>query len=179
MPTAGGVDWFNGLYKSTYRVVLGSVYFVVLDREVAAEITQEAFLRLWERRDRLARESNKKAWLIRVAINLAVSHRRSLAAVWRRKVDSTEPIDPGSEAVNHVQFAEVRRALLRLRRRDRAVLSRRFDEGLGFAEIGAILGRPENTVRTWCHRSLGTLRRALDAGESSEVDSTIKGGSNG
>ncbi len=179
MPTAGGVDWFNGIYTSTYRVVLGSVYFVVLDREVAAEIAQEAFLRLWLRRDRLAPGSNEKAWLIRVAINLAVSHRRSLAAVWRRKVDSTEPIDPGSEAVNHLELARLRQALLGLRPSDRAVLSLRFDEGLGFAEIGAILGRPENTVRTWCHRSLATLRRALDARESSEVDSTIKGGSNG
>jgi RNA polymerase sigma-70 factor (ECF subfamily) len=173
------MDWFNGIYTSTYRVVLGSVYFVVLDREVAAEITQEAFLRLWQHRDRLSPESNQKAWLIRVAINLAVSHRRSLAAMWRRKVDSPEPIDPGSEAVNHVELRRVRQALLRLRQIDRAVLALRFDEGLAFAEIGVILGRPENTVKTRFHRSLAALRRTLDAGAPSEVDSSIKEGSNG
>jgi RNA polymerase sigma-70 factor (ECF subfamily) len=173
------MDWFNGIYTSSYRVVLGSVYFVVLDREVAAEITQEAFLRLWQHRDRLSPESSARAWLIRVAVNLAVSHRRSLAALWRRKVDIPEPIDPGSEAVDNVEVARVRQALLRLRQIDRAVLSLRFDEGLAFAEIGVILGRPENTVKTRFHRSLARLRRALDASASSEVDSTVKEGSNG
>ena len=105
MPPAGGMEWFNAVYSSTYRAVLGSVYFVALDREVAAEITQEAFLRLWQRRDRMAPQANAKAWLIREAINLAVSHRRTLAAAWRRKVDSPEPVDPGSEALDHVELA--------------------------------------------------------------------------
>lgn len=178
MPPAGGMEWFNAIYSSTYRAVLGSVYFVLLDREVAAEITQEAFLRPWQRRDRMAPQSNAKAWLIRVAINLAVSHRRKLAAAWRRRVDSPEPVDPGSEAVDHVELARVRQALRRLRPIDRAVLSLRFDEGLAFAEIGAILGRPENTVKTRFHRSLSALRLDLDVARS-ESDSLTEEGSNG
>jgi RNA polymerase sigma-70 factor, ECF subfamily len=165
----GGTDWFNDTYLSTYRTVLGCVYFVVLDREVAAEITHEAFLRLWQRRDGMPPGSNEKAWLIRVATNLAVSHRRSLAAAWRRKGDSLDPIDPGSEALNRLELARMRRALLHLRPRDRAVLSLRFDQGLGFAEIGMTLGRPENTVKTWFHRSLAKLRRDLDSAVSPDV----------
>lgn len=175
----GGTDWFNDTYTSTYRTVLGCSYFIVLDRGVAAEITQEAFFRLWQRRDRMPPGSNEKAWLIRVATNLALSHRRSLAAAWRRKGDSPDLIDPGSQALNRLELARMRRALRRLRPRDRAVLSLRFDQGLGFAEIGMTLGRPENTVKTWFHRSLATLRRDLDSAGSSDVDSRIEERSNG
>jgi RNA polymerase sigma-70 factor (ECF subfamily) len=166
---SGGTDWFNDTYLSTYRTILGCVYFVVLDREVAAEITHEAFVRLWQRRDAMPPGSNEKAWLIRVATNLAVSHRRSLAAAWRRKNDSPDQIDPGSEVLNRLELARMRRALLRLRPRDRAVISLRFDQGLGFAEIGMMLGRPENTVKTSFHRSLARLRRELDSAGSPDV----------
>jgi RNA polymerase sigma-70 factor (ECF subfamily) len=165
----GGTDWFNGTYLSTYRTVLGCVYFVVLDRDVAADITHEAFLRLWQHRDGLPPGSNEKAWLIRVATNLAISHRRSLSAAFRRERDSPEQVDPGSEALNRIELAQMRRALLRLRPRDRAVLSLRFDQGLGFAQIGMTLGRPENTVKTWLHRSLAKLRRELDSAAPSEA----------
>ena len=171
-------NWFDDLYSATYRAVVGSVYFVVLDRDVAAEITHDAFLRLWEHYGRLPSGSNEKAWLIRVATNLAISHRRSQRAAWRRHVDDQEPADPGLQALNNLELVRVRRALLILEPRDRAMISLRFDGGLGFAEIGAIVGKSENTVKTRFHRSLDTLRRQLGDASAFEVDSQIKDGSN-
>ena len=126
---------------------MGCVYFVVLDREIAADITHDAFLRLWEHYGRLPAGSNEKAWLIRVATNLAISHRRSQGAAWRRHVAYQEPADPGIQALNNLELVRVRRALLALEPRDRAVISLRFDGGLGFAEIGTIVGNRENTVK--------------------------------
>jgi RNA polymerase sigma-70 factor (ECF subfamily) len=156
---------------------MGCVYFVVLDRDVAAEITHDAFLRLWEHYGRLAGGSNEKAWLIRVATNLAISYRRSQGAAWRRHVDYQEPADPGLQALNNLELVRVRRALLTLEPRDRAVMSLRFDSGLGFAEIGAIIGKSENTVKTRFHRSLDTLRRQLGDASPFDVDSRFKDGS--
>jgi RNA polymerase sigma-70 factor (ECF subfamily) len=172
-------DWFDGLYSASYRAVMGSVYFVVLDRDVAAEITHDAFLRLWEHYGRLPSGSNEKAWLIRVATNLAISHRRSQGAAYRRHSDYLEPADPGLQALNNLDLVRVRRALLMLEPRDRAVISLRFDEGLGFAEIGAIVGKPENTVKTRFHRALATLRQELGDANPFGVDSPTKEGPNG
>jgi len=171
-------DWFDGIYTSTYRAVIGCAYFIVLDRDIAAEITHDAFLRLWEHHGRLAPRSNEKAWLIRVATNLAISYRRSQGAAWRRRVDVHEATDPGFQALNNLELVRVRRALLTLEPRDRAVISLRFDSGLGFAEIGAILGKSENTVKTRFHRSLETLRRQLGDASLFDADSRIKDGSN-
>jgi DNA-directed RNA polymerase specialized sigma24 family protein len=63
--------------------------------------------------------------------------------------------------------------------RDRAVISLRFDGGLGFAEIGAIVGKNENTVKTRFHRALATLRQELGDANPFEVDSQTKEGPNG
>ena len=172
-------DWFDAIYTATYRAVMGSVYFVVLDRELAADITHEAFLRLWQHHDRLPEGSNQKAWLIRVATNLAISHRRSQGAAWRRKADRDQAVDPSLEALNHLDLLRVRRALLGLKPRDRAVISLRFDGGLGFEEIGAILGKPENTVKTWFHRSLAALRNEFGDAEFVDWHSRDKEGRNG
>jgi RNA polymerase sigma-70 factor (ECF subfamily) len=156
---------------------MGCVYFMVLDREIAAEITHDAFLRLWEHYGRLSPGSNEKAWLIRVATNLAISYRRSQGAAWRRHVDYQEPADPGLQALNNLELVRVRRALLTLEPRDRAVMSLRFDSGLGFAEIGAIIGKSENTVKTRFHRALDALRRQLGNASPFDVDSRFKDGS--
>ena len=158
---------------------MGCVYFVVLDREIAADITHDAFLRLWEHYGRLPSGSNEKAWLIRVATNLAISHRRSQGAAYRRHADYLEPADPGLQALNNLELVRVRRALLALEPRDRAVISLRFDGGLGFAEIGTIVGNRENTVKTRFHRSLDKLRRQLGDANPFVVNSQIKDGSNG
>ncbi len=55
----------------------------------------------------------------------------------------------------------MRTALLTLHPRERAVLALRYGRELSFAEIGAILGQPEGTVRTSCHRALHKLRLRL------------------
>ncbi len=150
---------------------MGCAYFVVLDRDVAAEITHDAFLRLKEHYGRLPAGSDEKAWLIRVATNLAISHRRSQGAAYRRHADYLEPADPGLQALNNLELVRVRRALLMLEPRDRAVISLRFDGGLGFAEIG--------TVKTRFHRSLDTLRCELGDAGAFGVDSSTKAGPNG
>lgn len=146
--------------------MLRVAYAITLDLEVAREITQEAFLRLWERRDRLAAGSNEAAWLTRVTTNLAISHRRGVLARLRHRPAEPYEADPAALAIARIEAHAVRLALLVLKPRERAVLALRYEQGLSFAEVGAALGRPEATMRTWCHRALEKLQRRLRAGES-------------
>jgi RNA polymerase sigma-70 factor (ECF subfamily) len=167
-----GRQAFEALYRGLYPLVVRTVYLVVLDRDVAQEICHEAFLRLWQQRHRLGENANERAWLMRVATNLAIDHRRDLfSALWQRGSDSAV-LDPATAAVAHIEREEMRRALLRLRRRDRALLVLRFERGLSFPEIGRIFGRPEATVKTWVHRALYRLRREMGGLPSRAVDQT-------
>ena len=136
---------------------------ITLDLEVAREITHEAFMRLWERRNRLRVDSNEKAWLMRVVVNLAISHRRSLLARFRSRPQENAGPDPSLLAMARLEGAEMRAALVTLQPRERAVLALRYSRDLSFAEIGSILEQPEPTVRTVCHRAVQKLRDRLGA----------------
>jgi RNA polymerase sigma-70 factor (ECF subfamily) len=61
----------------------------------------------------------------------------------------------------------MRRALLGLRKRDRALLALRFEQDLSFPEIGRIFGRPEATVKTWVHRALDKLQNEMRGAQPS------------
>lgn len=158
---------FEALYRSAYASLLRAAYAITLDLEVAREISQEAFLRLWERRAQLAPDSNEKAWLFRVATNLAISHRRGLLSRMRHRTAPITQSDPALLALARVEGDQMRQHLLSLKPRDRAVLALRYEQDWSFAEIGAMFGRPEATVRTWCHRALSQLQQRMQTSTDS------------
>ena len=161
---------FEALYRGLYPLVVRTVYLVVLNPDVAQEICHEAFLRLWQHRNRLGEHVNERAWLMRVAVNLAIDYRRSLFNALRHRGNDVPPVDPATAAMAHIEREEMRRALLRLRRRDRALLALRFEQDLSFPEIGRIFGRPEATVKTWVHRALDRLQREMGGLASAAVE---------
>jgi len=154
-----------------------AAYAITFDLEVAREISHEAFMRFWERRDRLAPDSNEKAWLMRVAINLAISHRRGFLVGLRHRTLVTASADPARLALDRIEGAAMRQAMLSLDRRERAVLAMRYGRDLSFAEIGSLLQRPEGTVRTVCRRALHKLHRRLggvqDGGDATTISDPV------
>jgi RNA polymerase sigma-70 factor (ECF subfamily) len=158
---------FEVLYRGLYPLVVRTVYLVVLNTDIAQEICHEAFLRLWQHRNRLGDQANERAWLMRVAVNLAIDHRRSLLTALRYRGPEVSALDPAAAALDRIEREEMRRALLRLRRRDRALLALRFEQDLSFPEIGRIFGRPEATVKTWVHRALDKLQKELGGAQRS------------
>ena len=108
---------------------------------------------------------------MRVAINLAIDHRRSLFTALRHRGIDTPGLDPATAALAHIEREPMRRALLHLQRRDRALLVLRFEHGLSFPEISRIMGRPEATVKTWViARWAGYSERSAGCRRDSEED---------
>jgi RNA polymerase sigma-70 factor (ECF subfamily) len=171
--TEGAAD-FDVLYRSAYPTILRCVDLIVLDSEVAREITHEAFLRLWQRRDAFPVDANHKAWLLRVATNLAISHHRSLLVRWRHRWELREPPDPASVALARIELEAMRHALQSLRRRERAALALRYDRGLTYHEIGAILRCPEATAKTVVRRALLKLRARLEPHTTPESNGLLE-----
>jgi RNA polymerase sigma-70 factor (ECF subfamily) len=161
----GGGD-FESLYQELYPRVVRTVFLTIFDRAVAQEIAHEAFLRLWQHRDKLGDGQNPRAWVMKVAVNLAIDHRRRLLTALRRRLAPTAAEDPADIALAHLDLEGVKRALMALPARERALLVLRFEQGLSFPEIGRILGRPEATVKTWLHRVLGRVQLNLDGPDS-------------
>jgi RNA polymerase sigma-70 factor (ECF subfamily) len=160
--TAGdGSLEFERIYRELYPQIVRTVFLVVFDRDIAQEIGHEAFLRFWQHQDKLAGSVNSRSWLMKVAVNLAIDHKRALLTALRKKFAATPTEDPADTALRHLQLDRMRKALRRLPARDRALLVLRFEQGLSFPEIGMMLDRPEATVKTWLHRALAALEKQM------------------
>ncbi len=146
--------------------------------EDAADLSQQAFLRALEASRRVfSRWSPSgpapfRAWLIRIALNLAKNHARQ-GLRWRRMtlVEVPEPTAPEESAQEALERGErerqVRAAVLTLPRRQREVLTLRVDAGLGFRDIAETLGITETNAKVNFHHAVKRLRAQV-AGTSEE-----------
>src|SRR5579885_2237385 len=70
-------DEFDALYRQHSREVWALAYGRWMDADLAMDVTQEAFLRLWRQFEAGEAIQNPRAWLLRVARNLAEDHAKS------------------------------------------------------------------------------------------------------
>lgn len=136
------------------------------DLEAAGDVSQEAFLRLWQHHGSVHPAAGR-SWLFRAAHRLCVDRHRSRAARMEVSLDVLVdgPLDHRDEAGHGQRAAELRRVLaeglVRLSSQDRAVLVLREVLGLPIAEIGGVLERPAGNVKVALHRARERLRCEL------------------
>ena len=134
--------------------------------EDAQDATQEVFLRLFRNRDRVGADPGRlqiKAWLYRVTVNVCNDHhRRRKVAMAMQAAGPRAEADPAPDPEHVLALEERRRLLLEglgtLPERERTAMVLRDIEGLSTAEVAAILGIEEVTVRS--HSASGRLKLA-------------------
>jgi len=156
--------------RRIYRVLLT----LVRDQDLADNLTQECFLRAYQKRDSFRGEASVETWLIRIAINLARDHARSRRAqFWRNlfhRVPQTET--PILEAPDHSpspervilareQMAAVGSILAKLSPQQRSVFSLRFFEELSLEEIAEAMELEVGTVKAHLFRAVSAVRKKL------------------
>jgi RNA polymerase sigma factor (sigma-70 family) len=106
------------------------------------DICQESFLRAWQRFDTIRDYEQPVAWLLRVATNLALNHRRARSVRALRQTSLSQADDPAaSDPTWRIAEGEaVHRTLLALPPRMRAALVLREVQGLSFEEVARVLG---------------------------------------
>ena len=134
------------------------------DPDLAADLAQEAFVRLYRRGSLPAAPG---PWLATVAMNLFRNHkstrsRRARLLTLERAAHSHS--DPAASPSSEVDAAEsgrrVREALLRLADRDRQLLLLRA-EGYSYEELSGILGIPPGSVGTLLSRARAAFKREV------------------
>lgn len=125
---------------------------VTLDRAVAEEVVQEAFLGLHRHAGTV---DNPVAYLRRSVVNLA------LKVLRRRRVERRRPVPPPA-SVGIPEIDETWSAVCALSARHRSVVVLRFWADLSEAEIAATLGWPAGTVKSTLHRALKQLKEAIE-----------------
>src|SRR3954452_19156479 len=94
-------DGFAECYALQFRPIAAQLSVYLGDLDEARDLTQEAFVRAWQRWDRISRYEEPAAWIRRVAWNLATSRLRRLRTALRhRGTLRVEPIpEPGEHGV--------------------------------------------------------------------------------
>ena len=159
---AGDIAAFERLYRDHVGRVHGAILRLVgMDRARAEELTQDAFVRAWQRLSSFRHESAFSTWLHRLGVNTALMDLRG-----RHEEDNVDNATLELAAGGDVPFCaaergDLERAVSNLPPRARAVLVLHDVEGWKHEEISVELGMAVGSSKAQLHRARGLLRRAL------------------
>ena len=157
----------EAVFRMHYPGMCSVVRRIVFAPDVAEELVQDVFFKLWSKREQLAEIDALKTYLYRAARNTALNHLRRQKlehAFEERELVKGEPItqdnQSDSAATSEVERA-VRVAIGRLPERCREIFLMSRDGGLTYGQIATELGISIKTVETQMGRALKSLRISL------------------
>ena len=169
--SAETLDDFDAVVRVHQEFVYRVIASLVREPDAADTLTQECFLRAFQKRDTFRGEASMRTWLLAIAVNLARDHARNRrAGFWKRLfthgtdadeiADSLPDRQPRADEVlvAREQVNAVWKALGQLPERQRTVFTLRFVNDLSLEQIAAATGTTVGTVKTHLSRAVGTLR---------------------
>jgi RNA polymerase sigma-70 factor (ECF subfamily) len=146
---------FELFFADEHARLFGALCLVTGNRSEAEEIMQDAFLRLWERWDRVATIDDASAYLFRTAMNVFRNRYRRASLALRKTIS----VAPTEDALATVEDRDVVvRALRGLTPDQRAAVVLTAYVGLTSEEAGKVLGMRAGTVRTLATRARAAIR---------------------
>jgi RNA polymerase sigma-70 factor (ECF subfamily) len=178
----GGDQEAFSLLFARHRASVGRHLERILRDPVAADdLTQEVFLRLWERGGQWKAEAPLHSWLLRIATNLALNHLRSVKRRREQPMASPPPlsedddedeskvpawmIDDATLRPDEVLHQSERRRLLsqsveQLSEDKREVFELVYEAHMETRQVAAELGIPEGTVKSRMHHARKEIARS-------------------
>jgi RNA polymerase sigma-70 factor (ECF subfamily) len=166
-----------GAFEALYRANAGRVHALALrltgNRHDAAELTQDVFVRAWERLTSFRGDAALASWLHRIAVNLLFMQSRGERRREAHFIPAAEPNEnPESKAPGSVQpratvtdvhqAVDLERAIAALPEGARRVFVLHDVIGYRYEEISRLTGLAEGTLRAQLHRARKLLMEALD-----------------
>ncbi|MGZ8386951.1 MAG: sigma-70 family RNA polymerase sigma factor [Rhodoplanes sp.] len=165
---SGDQTAFRALYDRTSGRLFAICLRIARNRTLAEDFLQEAYARVWERSPQFdPQRGSALAWMIALTRNHAIDVIRTRGREVL-SVDGTEfevPDQPAlAPAEARLDYPAIARALAELDAGPRRAIIHAYLDGMSYQEIGAALGIPIGTAKTWVSRGIAKLRRSLDGG---------------
>lgn len=162
LAVSGDVRAFETLYRRHAGRVHGAVWRLSgMNPARAEELTQEAFVRAWQKLGTFRFESAFSTWLHRLAVNVALMELRSRDPEDAVDDDFLEAVSEPVRPFCAGERADLERAVAALPPRARAVLVLHDIEGWKHEEISRELGMAVGSSKAQLHRARGLLKRTL------------------
>ena len=172
----GDVAAFDKVVLKYRTRIFGVVYHLTSNREDAADLTQDAFIKAFQSIQRFGGQSSFFTWLYRIAINGTLSHlrkNRTRSFFSLEKMDANEPISKeviaaltdktGAERDTYVRELQekLNEAMLKLSISHRTVVTLFEIDGLSHQEIAEVMNCSVGTVRSRLHYAKQLLQAEL------------------
>jgi RNA polymerase sigma-70 factor (ECF subfamily) len=149
---------FEELFAHEHTQLFRALFLITGSVQEAEELMQDAFLKVWERWERVSAMDNPNGYLYRVAVNAARSRLRRISLAARRTFAHHDEADPFTVADLR---DEIVRALAALPGRQRAALVLTELLDMPTNEAGKALGISDSTVRSLASQARQTLRGTM------------------
>lgn len=163
----GDREAFGDLYERYVFKVYRHVYYLTSNTHTAEDLTAQTFLNALEAIPRYEmRGAPFIAWLLRIAYNLTVNHKK-VRKNGNTPLPETMEVEgslcsPEESAEAKADGERVWAGVRTLRGDQRQVIVMRFIDGLGYPDIAKVLGKSVGAVRVIQYRALCALRRRLE-----------------
>ncbi|HUE86212.1 MAG TPA: RNA polymerase sigma factor [Vicinamibacterales bacterium] len=160
----------TGAFERIYHAHLGRVHNLarrMAGPEAAHELTQDVFVRVWQKLSTFRGEASFTTWLHRLAVNVIIERFRTLGTARERFLADGETVlerMPAASTARHDARMDLDQAMKRLPQGARAVFVLHDIEGYRHEEIGNLLGVSVGTSKSQLHRARMTLRTQLTQG---------------
>ncbi len=165
--------YHNKAYSITYAMCSGN-------SEEAKETLQEAFIKAFQNLNKFREDASFYTWFYRIVVNTCLDKRRANSR-WKRLFsfwpsrgpseqddqvefdprDMTQDSDPLLAVQNKELGRAMRKAIMNLPEKQRAVFHLKVIEGMKIREVAKIMGSAEGTVKTHLFRAIQNLQEAL------------------
>ena len=167
----GNRSAFTQLVDRFHTDVFRMVYYRIRARADAEDITQDVFLKAYQKISSIKDAARFRGWLFSITLNRIRDFQRkkrfrSLFKVDDENLESHPPVETGSdhpEALDHVLredfWRQIGLILNKLSKMEREVFLLRFFDHLNLNEIAGTLKKNESTVKTHLYRALAKFKK--------------------
>ncbi|HZM84134.1 MAG TPA: SigE family RNA polymerase sigma factor [Candidatus Limnocylindrales bacterium] len=153
------LEWdFATLYQARFSDLAAQLYAFTGDALETQDLVQEAFIRAWQRWDRIGRYDDPGAWVRRAAWNLAITRHKRLK-IFRRVPEHDPPPASGPESgpeagLNRMDLVA---SLRKLPEQIRRAVVLHYLADMPIADIAAEMRAAEGTIKSWLRRGRAEL----------------------
>jgi len=152
---------FAQFYEENLDRIYRFVYFRVGKKEMAEDLTSEIFIKALGHFHKYDPNQSKSAWLYTIARNHLANHYRDQ----KIEIDIEDAAfsfvsDRGEDKIERRDAQiEVEKALMRLEKGDRELVTMKHLEGYSYEEMSEILGRSADSLKVATHRAVQKMRQ--------------------
>ena len=149
---------FDRIFREHYARLVNLSYHVLQRQDLAEDVVQNVFVRLWNNRSKVKVTTSISGMLSKAVINESIN----VLSRERRHGDDVLVVEAESTSeLTEDRFSQLRRAIQQLPERTRQVFMLHRYEGLTIREIAEYLDLSPKTIENQLGRALQLLRAAL------------------